>query len=54
MKHVMAKRIWAWILLIGFIILIINLSFIRYQWKLSLIIYIAAAAYFLIRINGRK
>ena len=50
----MNRRITAWILLIGFILLIVNLSFFRIQWKLSLIIYFIVAGYFLLTINRKK
>jgi len=44
----MVKRVFAWILLIGFILLLINLIFFRYYWQVSLALYIAAAIYFII------
>jgi len=47
----MNKRIMAWVLLIGFIILLSNLIIFHYFWQQSLIVYIAIAAYFLIFMN---
>ena len=36
----MGRRILAWVLLAGFLLLLVNVIFIRYQWELSVAIYI--------------
>jgi len=43
----MTKRIIAWILLVGFVLLIINLIFFRYYWQTSLALYIIVVLYFI-------
>jgi hypothetical protein len=42
----MFKRIFAWILLVGFVLLLVNLIFFRYYWQVSLATYLTAAIYF--------
>ena len=39
----MGRRILAWVLLAGFLLLLVNVIFIRYQWELSVAIYIMIA-----------
>ncbi len=48
------KRIFAWILIAGFILLIANILFIGFQRFLSAIIYIVVAGIFIITMNRRK
>lgn len=36
----MAKRIFAWAMLAGFVILMLNLIIFRYYWQLSMFIYL--------------
>lgn len=36
----MAKRIFAWIMLAGFVMLILNLIVFRYYWQLSMAVYL--------------
>ena len=43
----------AWLLLVGFILLIVNLVFFRYQWKFSAALYIIAVVYFFLRLNKK-
>jgi vacuolar-type H+-ATPase subunit I/STV1 len=43
----MNRRILAWVLLIGFILLITNLMTIRIYWQASIIIYIITTLFFL-------
>ena len=50
----MNKRLFAWILLIGFVILVVNIFFIGYQRALFLVIYLIIAVYYLISINKKK
>lgn len=47
----MIKRVLAWILLIGFVLLIINLIFFRYYWQVSLALYIAAVLCFMFSVK---
>ena len=43
----MLKRIMAWVLLVGFLFLILNLILIRFYWQLSMIIYLVIVFAFL-------
>ena len=43
----MQRRIIAWVLLVGFLFLIINLIVIRYYWQLSMVIYLVIVFIFL-------
>jgi hypothetical protein len=36
----MNRRIIAWVLLIGFVLLLLNLIVFRYHWKLSMAVYL--------------
>lgn len=48
----MKKRILAWVLLLGFLLLLVNLAFIGYRRELSLVVYLIILVYFLF--NYRK
>lgn len=48
----MKKRIIAWILLIGFILLLLNIVVFRVYWQLSVVVYILIAFTFVFS-NGR-
>lgn len=50
----MKKRIFAWVLLVGFVLLLINLLTFQYLLEQSLILYIIVAALFLMSNNKRK
>jgi len=50
----MYKRVIAWILLIGFVLLIVNLIFIRYKWQFFLSVYLIIAVAFLLFFNPNK
>ncbi len=50
----MYKRVLAWILIAGFILLIANILFIGFQRFLSAIIYIIIAGVFVITMNRSK
>ena len=43
----MLRRILAWILLIGFLLLMINIFVFGFYWQLSIGIYLVVAVYFL-------
>jgi membrane protein implicated in regulation of membrane protease activity len=44
----MKRRILAWILLAGFVLLLVNVMFIKFYWQLSMVIYIIIAFAFLL------
>lgn len=48
------RRVFAWVLLVGFVLLLINLIFIHYQWLISLIIYLVVAVYFFLAVNRKR
>ncbi len=50
----MLQRIGAWILLFGFLLLLINIIFIHYQLMISLIIYAIIAVLFIFNINKSR
>lgn len=43
----MLKRIMAWVLLVGFLFLILNLIVIRFYWQISMVIYLVIVFIFL-------
>ena len=50
----MKKRILAWILLIGFLLLLLNLIVFRYQWQISIMAYLVIMVVFLIGNKKRR
>lgn len=36
----MAKRIFAWVMLLGFVALLLNIIVFRFYWELSMVIYL--------------
>ncbi len=48
----MKRRILAWVLLAGFLLLLINVMFIKFYWQLSMIVYMIIAFAFLMY-NGK-
>ena len=36
----MKKRVFAWVLLIGFVLLLLNLIVFRFYWQVSMVLYI--------------
>ncbi|NLD50100.1 MAG: hypothetical protein GX660_23400 [Clostridiaceae bacterium] len=45
----MLKRIFAWVMLAGFVLLLINLCFRLFYWKESIVVYgVLAVLYFII------
>lgn len=50
----MKKRIIAWVLLLGFVLLILNITFFQFQLFFSFLIYVIIAAYFLATLNKKK
>ena len=50
----MLRRLLAWISLIGFVALIINLLTFRFLWQLSIMIYIIIIVFFLLTNNKSK
>ncbi|MEG6613137.1 hypothetical protein V6C42_09810 [Pseudoclostridium thermosuccinogenes] len=48
------RRIFAWIMLIGFILLLINIFVLQYHLGFSTIIYAAICIYFFLVINRKK
>ncbi|MGE5615095.1 MAG: hypothetical protein ACM3XR_11900 [Bacillota bacterium] len=48
----MKKRIIAWILLAGFVLLLLNLIIFRFYWQLSMIVYIVIVIAFVMT-NGK-
>ncbi|NSW92239.1 MAG: hypothetical protein HPY74_16475 [Firmicutes bacterium] len=49
----MKKRIFAWIMLAGFILLLLNIFVIGYQRSISIAVYLIIAFYFIISMNSR-
>ncbi len=47
----MKRRIFAWVLLAGFVLLLLNVMFIKFYWQLSMILYILIAVGFLLYNN---
>lgn len=43
----MKRRIFAWVLLAGFALLLLNVMFIKFYWQLSMILYLIIAFAFL-------
>ena len=54
MNNEIVKRIIAWILLVGFLFLMINLIFIHWNVSISGIIYLVILAYYLLVFNKKK
>lgn len=50
----MLKRILAWVLLVGFILLLVNIVFIGYQRMLSVFIYVIIAGIYFLTMNSDK
>jgi membrane protein implicated in regulation of membrane protease activity len=48
----MKKRIIAWILLAGFVMLLLNLIVFRFYWQLSMVVYIIIVIVFILT-NGK-
>lgn len=48
----MKKRIFAWVLLAGFVLLILNLIVFRFYWQLSMVVYLIIIFAFLFS-NGK-
>jgi len=48
----MKRRIVAWILLAGFILLLLNILVIGYQREISIIVYLIIAFYFIITMSS--
>ncbi len=44
----MVRRITAWVLLAGFLFLILNLIVLRYYWQLSMVIYLIIVFVFIL------
>lgn len=43
----MKRRIFAWVLLAGFVLLLLNVMFIKFYWQLSMVLYLIIAFAFL-------
>ena len=54
MNNEILRRIIAWILLIGFLFLIINLIFIQWEVTISIVIYLIIMVYYLLVMNKKK
>ncbi len=50
----MKRRILAWVVLAGFVLLLLNLIVIRFQWQLSLVIYLIIAFAFILTNGSRQ
>ena len=51
----MIKRILAWTAILGFVLLIINITFFRFMIEISIIVYTLILAYFLLtQMNSKK
>lgn len=50
----MKKRIMAWVLLAGFVALILNLLIFQKFLEISLAVYLVIAAYFVLFLNKKK
>jgi len=48
------KRITAWILLVGFVLLLVNLIVFRYQWQMSIIAYLMIVFVFIFTMGNRN
>lgn len=48
----MKKRIFAWVLLAGFFLLLLNLIFFKFYWQLSMVVYLIIVFAFLLT-NGK-
>ncbi len=48
----MKKRIFAWVLLAGFVLLILNLFVFKFYWQLSMVVYLIIVFAFLLT-NGK-
>ncbi len=44
----MKRRILAWVLLAGFVLLLLNIMFIKFYWQLSMVLYLLIAFAFLL------
>ncbi len=47
----MKRRIFAWVLLTAFVLLLLNIMFIKFYWQLSAVIYVIIAFGFLLYNN---
>lgn len=43
----MKRRIFAWVVLAGFVLLLLNVMFIKFYWQLSMVLYLIIAFAFL-------
>jgi hypothetical protein len=43
----MLKRIMAWVLLVGFVFLLLNIAIFRFYWEISILIYLVVAIWFI-------
>jgi membrane protein implicated in regulation of membrane protease activity len=48
----MKRRIFAWVLLIGFVLLLLNLIVFRFYWQLSMVVYLVIVFAFML-MNGK-
>lgn len=47
----MKKRILAWVMLIGFVLLFANIAFIGYKRELSLVVYLIILVYYVFNVR---
>ena len=50
----MIKRVFAWILLVLFVLLLVNIAVFRFYWEISLTLYILIMAVYIYYITVRK
>lgn len=48
----MLKRILAWIILIGFVLLLLNIAIFKFYWQISLAVYVVILVFFVLS-NGK-
>lgn len=53
-EKIMLKRVLAWILLAGFVLLIMNIMVFRFMLEASIMVYVIVAVIFLFTMSNRK
>jgi hypothetical protein len=51
-KCMMLKRVLAWIILIGFVLLLLNIAIFHFYWQVSLAVYVVIIIFFVLS-NGK-
>lgn len=50
----MKRRILAWVMLVGFVVLLVNIIVFRYMWELSIALYVVILLYYCFTMMQRK